>query len=254
MPFTLKATPGNRKRLIIIAAALALVIYGVFIAVSEFGWISFTARQSVMFPAATFSGSCAAIFCLSGLWNSCGTFYGERTDRTLDVLLTAPITEKQIAIGKFKAVAYSELPWLVASLIPPLILAFTPGYVVFGWSMIGIGIAVYSIWYSFAQLAMWFSLRYKRPVALSACFATWIGWQIVGQSVLLPVMLFGLLSGELTGGAGGSSFGQVITVLIIASVYGALHVGLGMIFQQILITTIRLTALRPSTDALESSG
>jgi len=252
--FTLKATPGNRRRTILVILILAILVFGGLLLANLVGWVSFTTSESVMIPTAVFSGLCGTIFCLSGLWSSCGTFYNERTDRTLDVLLTAPVTEKQIAVGKFKAVAYSELPWLIGSLIPPLLLAFTPGYVVFGWSLVAIAIAVYSIWYSFAQLAMWFSLRYKRPVALSACFATWVGWQIVGQSVLLPVMLFGLLSGELIGGSSGSSLGQVITILIIASIYGALHVGLGMIFQQILITTIRLTALRPSSQAVEHTG
>lgn len=248
--FSLKSTPANLLRdTLAITIILASVVAGV-IAADHFKLLTLTAAEKVDTSALAFAGICMIRFTLGGLWNCCGTFVDERTDRTLDVLLTTPITEKQIALGKFKAVFFGGLPWLIASCLAPMVLTVWPGHMQLGWYMLAIAIAGYSIWFCFAQLAMWFSLRFKRAMALTACFGTWVGWNLVGQSVLLPVMFFGVVVGATAGAGSDATVGSVITALVLATVYGALHIGLGMIFQQILLSTIRSTALRSSNQAV----
>ena len=195
-------------------------------------------------PVIVFSSICFGIFVLGTVAQASGAFYTDRTGRTLEVLLTTSLSERDIVVGKGVAICKAAAPWMIGALIGCFVWFFIIITRPEAW-YIWIGLAaVLSIWFSFCCMAMWLSIKFKRAVALVISIIVFVVWSLFGQAILLPLMFIAVLGGAITGGLGGEEVGFVVGTAIAALIYIALHVGLGIIFSLLLTRTLRMAAMR----------
>jgi ABC-type transport system involved in multi-copper enzyme maturation permease subunit len=237
LTFTYGGGQNRASRMfVMILGGLTLVLMGVLLATGY-------DRNMAQGLAMNFGILCLTIFILSTVTQASGAFYGDRTNRTLEVLLTTSLSERDIVIGKGLAIYKASLPWMIGTLSGAAMwfLATLPD--VYAWIVWIVLAALLSVWFSFCSMAMWLSIKFKRAAALTISVVVFIAWSVFGQAVLVPIALIAMVGGAGASSFGGEEVGVVVGTAIAALLYVGLHVGLGAVFILLLTRTLRLVAI-----------
>jgi len=159
--------------------------------------------------------SCAVV--VVGSVSSLGmTFTREKKSRALEMLLTTDLSDREIIGGKVAAAFLSLLPWAIGAAALGLGLLVMYGGEPFLWDIDAWGIIlmvlveILVMWFGYACLALWISLRHKKNVALGICILVWMGWNTFGRGLIMAVT-FGVV------GMGSRGMAFLIPVLVVGA-------------------------------------
>jgi ABC-type Na+ efflux pump permease subunit len=196
-----------------IAATLlvALLATGIALAACLLEGMSFD-EEVLRACALTVFAATGLVFVLACVVRSCRGFNTEKAGGGLEILLTTPMTDREIVRGKCVAVFRSSMPWLICSL------AAGTGALLLEWNFVDVNVGTAIMLtivvclvllevFWICCMALWLSIRYKAAAALGIC---------LGVFCICIIPLFGI----------------------------PLHVILGVFFVHNLFTGFRARALR----------
>jgi ABC-type transport system involved in multi-copper enzyme maturation permease subunit len=180
------------------------------------------------------------VFAVGTVVRSARAFNTEKLNRTLELLLTSDLEEKEIVGGKIRAVALSTLPWLVFAVAGGLAAVTLTGEFGGILAVSAAAAGALSTVFSLACFALFLSLRMKTPGVLGLCFLVFVLWNWCGKSFLLMLfMLAGRFIVQPAGAAGGVA---VMVTMFLGN--SAVDVGLGLVFLHALRSNFRRNALK----------
>jgi ABC-type transport system involved in multi-copper enzyme maturation permease subunit len=129
------------------------------------------------------------VFALGSVSNAGMAFNRERKSRAMDILLTTSLSDREIVMGKIKAVALSLLPWIISSVVCFFALIFVYGWERGFWTgFTYVVMESVSMWFGMTSLALWTSLRYRKNMAFPVCVAVFMLWNTLGRGMMVSMV------------------------------------------------------------------
>jgi hypothetical protein len=198
---------------------------------------------AALFTAAAVAA--AIVFAVGTVTRAARAFNTEKLNRTLELLLTSDLEEKEIIRGKIRGVAAAAAPWLVCGFCSALVAVSYEGKFAALFAVLAaIGWGVCTV-FVLASVALFLSLRFKTPAVLGLCFLTFIVWNWFAKSMLMILYMF---IGMAAGALGSRVSGVAASVPVAAAAAGLGSVGadalVGLVFLHLVRTHFRRAALK----------
>ena len=139
--------------------------------------------------------TCTLMGGLTSVNRAANVFSEEKSSRTIDLLLTTTLSDREIVRGKFFSILKSILPWLLFAIPSGLLILSIESI---DWNWIQAAFILLSefgaMTVGYTGLSFWISLRFKRNIAFPVCCLVFVLWNTFGRYLLL-LFLFARSSG-----------------------------------------------------------